>query len=158
MLMCKGGDLTMSEELLPTNQEAAAQMLATGGIEKSVIANRVGVSRTTLYNWTQKEKFAARVATLRHEFTSFGIDLIQSKFVDAINNYWEMIQETEDSRVKAEGFRYFIDRQLGKPSTKLDVNTDTTNQRKIIDADELEKELDELETSEDKEKTSSDLK
>jgi hypothetical protein len=53
---------------------------------------------------------------LKREFESFGLELISSKFIQAVNGYWDLIQHTDNDRVKGEGYRYFIDRKLGKPT------------------------------------------
>lgn len=130
----------MSEELLTSQQQAAAQLLAIGGIEKQVIAERVGTSRTTLYNWINKnEKFIAEVHRLKHEFKIFGNELMQSKLVDAVNGYWDLIKKTNNDMVAAKGYEFYIERALGKVSSKMEItaNTNDTNQ---VNVDILEAE------------------
>ncbi|WP_407268935.1 phBC6A51 family helix-turn-helix protein [Radiobacillus sp. PE A8.2] len=134
----------MTEEKLPHNKEAAAQLLASGSIEKQHIADQLGISRTTLWAWEKNdENFKARVDELKREFESFGIRLIESKLVDAVNEYWKLIKATDNARVAADGYRYFIDRKLGKPTSKHEIDTGIVNS--TVDDDVLDVEYDQLE-------------
>lgn len=55
----------------------AAQLLANGRLSDSDIAEKLGIDRTTLWRWLQREEFAARVAELvenqRREIERIGI-------------------------------------------------------------------------------------
>lgn len=132
----------MSEHNLTKQQEAAAQLIADGELDKTDIAKTLGVSRQTLYHWLEKEYFRARVDTLRQEFESFGRELISSKFTWAVSGYIDLISSTRNDRVKAEGYRYIIDRKLGKPTNKVDLGM--KEQREEVDADVLEAEFEQI--------------
>jgi transcriptional regulator with XRE-family HTH domain len=132
----------MLSEKLTQQQIVAAQLLASGSVEKQEIAKRIGISRSTLYNWINKDEgFNAEVDRLRHELKVFGEDLIAGRLVDAVKGYWDLIIQTENDRVAADGYKYFIDRNLGKPTTKLDVEAGM-KQEQNIDNDILEAEFD----------------
>jgi transcriptional regulator with XRE-family HTH domain len=132
----------MLNEKLTQQQIVAAQLLASGSVEKQEIAKSVGCSRSTLYNWINKdENFIAEVDRLRHELKVFGEDLIAGRLVDAVKGYWDLIIKTDNARVAADGYRYFIDRNLGKPTTKLDVEAGM-KQEQNLDNDILEAEFD----------------
>ncbi|MGN7941991.1 phBC6A51 family helix-turn-helix protein [Metabacillus sp. 22489] len=134
----------MSDELLSAEQESAAQLLAIGGIDKQDIADRLSISRTTLWKWEKNEIFRARVDEIKREFSSFGIGLIESKFVEAVNDYWNLIKTTENSRVKAEGLRYFIDRKIGKPTSKVDLGVNNGQNNDGVNEDVIDAEFDEI--------------
>lgn len=132
----------MSEQTLTNIQEAAAQLLADGELEKQEVAKRLGIARATLYNWINNETFSMRVDSLRHEFESFGKDLLSTKFTWAVNGYLDLISTTKNDRVKAEGFRYVIDRKLGKPTQHVRDETKADNAN--VDEETIENEFDEL--------------
>ncbi|WP_332633688.1 hypothetical protein [Halalkalibacter flavus] len=113
----------MSEGLLPQNQQAAASLLASGSKDKQQIAKTIGVSRTTLYNRMKDEKFKDEVDSLKHEIKVFGQDMIAGKLAEAVHKYGDLIDSTGNQRVKAERYQYFINRNLGKPTSKLDIDT-----------------------------------
>lgn len=128
----------MNEEKLNKQQLAAAQLLAVGGHEKQEIAKQVGVSRTTLYNWlTKNDDFKAEVASLRREFRNFGTELIESKLVDAVNGYWELITKSNNPMAAAKGYEFFIERSLGKLTNNHSITTEIEN-KKVIDEDILD--------------------
>jgi DNA-binding XRE family transcriptional regulator len=138
----------MSEGLLPQNQQAAASVLASGSMDKQQIAKTIGVSRTTLYNRMKDEKFKAEVDSLKHEIKVFGQDMIAGKLAEAVHKYGDLIDSTGNQRVKAEGYQYFINRNLGKPTSKLDIDTgiNTANEvdKDILDAEFGEWEVDKV--------------
>lgn len=113
---------------LPDEREAAAQLIAHGGMEKQKIATQIGISRGTLWNWEQTDDFKARVEELRHEFGNFATGLIHSKLVDAVEGYWRLIKDSDNDMVRAKGYEYFLNRNLGKPTDKHEITTkqDTT--------------------------------
>ncbi|MBP1935016.1 phBC6A51 family helix-turn-helix protein [Ammoniphilus resinae] len=129
-------------ELLPQNQQIAAQLLASGAMEKQEIAKAVGVSRGTIYNWEKQEQFMEEVNRLKHEIKVFGMDMIAGKLAEAVQDYWRLIQETDNDRVKAEGYQYFINRNLGKPTTMIGMDEETGKVNKVNE-DVLEAEFEE---------------
>ncbi len=132
----------MSEENLPVNKEAAAQLIASGGVEKQEIAKRVGVSRATLWNWENKdEKFKARIESLKQEFEIFGIQLISSKFNDAIKDLWNLGQDTKNDKVRYDVLRYFIDQKIGKPTSKAEITYSGDEDKDRVSINEMEEEL-----------------
>lgn len=134
---------------LPHNKQIAAQLMAQGTMEKQEIAKAVGVNRSTLWNWEKNdEEFKAEVDRLKHEIKVFGMDMIAGKLAEAVQKYWELIESTDNQRVKAEGYQYFINRNLGKPTSKLDIDAGLkTND--TLDRDVLEAEFEEWDDLED---------
>lgn len=129
----------MSEEILSHQQQAAAQLLANGTLDKQEIAKRVGISRTTLYHYMKQDKFNAEVHRLKQEFRSFGKELMESKLVDAVNGYWDLINKSENAMVAAKGYEFFIERSIGKVSSNVKLTTEVENVKKV-DVDILEAE------------------
>jgi DNA-binding XRE family transcriptional regulator len=124
---------------LDKKRQAAAQLLAIGGIEKSEIARRVGVSRTSLWSWEKEDKMIAEINRLKHEYKVFGKELMESKLVEAVNGYWKLIQSTDNAMVAAKGYEYMIDRSLGKVTNKHEIQAsvvpDSHNSKDIIEAE-----------------------
>ncbi|PIC72415.1 phBC6A51 family helix-turn-helix protein [Sporosarcina sp. P17b] len=136
----------MSMIKLPHDKEAAAQLLATGGLEKQEVARQLGIGRSTLWKWeTQDDVFAARVDELKHEFESFAKGLIQSKLVTAVEDYWKLIKTCDNARVSADGYRFFIENQIGKPTSRVEVAN--TTKVKPTEVDILQDEFEEIDNS-----------
>ncbi len=134
-------------ELLPQNKQVAAQLIASGALEKQEIAKIVGVSRQTLWEWEKNELFKGEIDRLKREIQVFGQDMIHGKLAEAVKRYWELIETTNNDRVKAEGYQYFINRNLGKPTSKLDIEAGMKESK--VDEDVLESEFEEWESGEE---------
>jgi DNA-binding XRE family transcriptional regulator len=141
----------MSDNKLPQNKQMAAQLIAQGAMEKQEIASVVGVNRTTLWTWEKNdEKFKAEIDRLKQEIKVFGMDMIAGKLAEAVHKYWDLIDSTDNQRVKAEGYQYFINRNLGKPTSKLDIDTGM-NVANEVDKDILDAEFEEWEVDKEEE-------
>lgn len=144
--------------VLDQRKRDAINLLADGKLQKKTICEKLGIPRSTLYFWLENnQEFVAALDSAVRQIRELGDKLLANKLDDAVNEYWELRKTTTNENVKSDIYKYFIDRNLGKPTNKHEIEA-TSIQSKVIDADELEKELDELETSEDKEKASSQLK
>jgi len=53
-------------------REIAAVMIAEGRYDLAEIAEKVGVTRKSIFNWRRDPKFAARVADMEAQFASGG--------------------------------------------------------------------------------------
>jgi AcrR family transcriptional regulator len=138
----------MSEDKLNKQQLAAAQLLAIGTIDKQDIAKQVGVSKTTLYNWINKNKeFMAEVASVKRDFKNFGMQLMEARLVDAVEGYWKLIQNSNNPMATARGYEFFIERSLGKLTNNVALTTQVENV-KPIDEDILESEFAEIDNEE----------
>ncbi|WP_139692531.1 phBC6A51 family helix-turn-helix protein [Sporolactobacillus terrae] len=146
--------------IIDQKKQDAINMLVQGTMKRTDIASKLEISRTTLYDWMNNADFIAALDKAQRQIKDFGERNIAAKLNTAIDEYWELRNTTTNEAVKNDIYRYFIDRSLGKPTSKLDVNAESNFPRKTIDADELQKELDEFDTidepkNKDKEKASS---
>ncbi|MDQ1003977.1 DNA-binding CsgD family transcriptional regulator [Neobacillus niacini] len=136
----------MNEEKLTHQQQAAAQLLATGSHEKQEIAKIVGISRTTLYHYMKQDKFIAEVDRLKREFRTFGKELMESKLVEAVNGYWDLIKGTDNSMVAAKGYEFFIERSLGKLTNKAEITVEATSSN--LNSNDIKEVFDQIEEEE----------
>ncbi|WP_425203992.1 phBC6A51 family helix-turn-helix protein [Priestia megaterium] len=111
----------MIDEKLTKQQLMACEMLARGGIERKEIAEQVGISRATLYNWLKKPEFNAEVDRRIQEYKDFGHMMFLTYLPRAIEGYWNMTTSTRNHNAAGAGYQYFIDRSLGKTTDKTEV-------------------------------------
>lgn len=79
----------------------AAQMMAEGKLTQDVIAEKVGVNRTTLFRWAKNPEFAARVDSLiddhRRIVRRRGLAILERR-VEAQNDRWLRLQRVIEER------------------------------------------------------------
>lgn len=140
-----GGEMKMSQELLSEQQQTAARLLAIGGMEKQQIADTVGICRSTLWAWEKKGILDSEVDRIKREFQSFGKQLMENKLLEAVNGYWDLIQKTNNDMVAKSGYEFFIERSLGKVSSKAEITVDAKDSLKINE-NEIKNVFDEIDT------------
>lgn len=143
--------------IIDQKKQDAINMLVQGGMKKTDIAKKLGIGRTTLYDWLDNPDFVAALDKAERQLKEFGKKQVTAKLDAAIDKLWDLAETTDNQMVKAKVLQFFVDQAIGKASSKMEITAETV-QQKVIDTDELEKELNELEEHEDKEEASSDLK
>lgn len=106
--------------LTPT-QMAAAELLEVGGKTQKEVAAELGVHRNTVSNWYAKDNFRAAMRWYAEEKTRQSLRFIRSKSKIAIEKLWEMAENSKDKRVSKEIYMYFVDRDLGKITSKVEI-------------------------------------
>ncbi|MDX8367846.1 phBC6A51 family helix-turn-helix protein [Cytobacillus sp. IB215665] len=129
--------------MLDERKILAINLLVDGGLQKTEIAKQIGVSRQTLYDWMGNDK--EFIAELNRRLQGYKIlceKAIDSRLENALKELWTLQQKTNNSKVKADVLKYFVDRALGKPTTKHEIEASTVAP-KTTDGDVLEKEFEE---------------
>lgn len=83
--------------------EEAAQLLAAGDLELIQIADKVGVTRWTIWNWRQHPDFIARVEQhleeIRREIRRHGIAVLEQR-VKALGDRWKRLERVIQARAE----------------------------------------------------------
>ncbi|MBM7631112.1 phBC6A51 family helix-turn-helix protein [Geomicrobium sediminis] len=119
----------------------AVELIAEGQLNKSEIASRVGISRPTLYKWLDNEEFKAEVHSRLHKERVFAEKMIEARLEFAINKLHEIAKDSSNRRVQAQTLQYLVDRALGKPTTRVDLDQ-VTSTAQGVEGDVLDAELD----------------
>jgi Helix-turn-helix of insertion element transposase len=81
--------------------EEAAQLLALAELTKTEIAGKVGIARSTLWEWSRNPDFAARVEShleeIRAEIRRRGIGVIERR-VASLDDRWKRLQRIMQER------------------------------------------------------------
>ena len=97
------------------------ELLISGEYKMQEIADLVGVARNTLYTWLEREEVKAEMNKRLQEIRTNASKLFDAKLDKAIDEYWKLAMTTTDVRTKQIALSYWIDRSLGKTTTKLDI-------------------------------------
>lgn len=95
------------------------------------IAEKIGRSRQAIYDWLKDKDFKASLDERLQENKVQAEKIVNSKLPEALNKIWALIEKSESDKVKADLLKYWVDRQLGKPTSKLDIDTDIENKDEI---------------------------
>lgn len=105
------------------------EMLIDKNMNVSAVARELGVSRGTIYNWLNDERFKAELHKSEQEIKDRMQHIFIRRLPEAIEKLWKLT-ETADNRTKLGATKEWVDRAIGK------VNTSVTVEDKRENADE----------------------
>jgi transposase len=110
------------------------------GVEKTEIAKLIGKSRQAIYDWINKdEEFKAELAKRLRERKTEATRKINNKLPQAIDKVWYLIENAQSEKVKSDLLKYWIDREMGTPTSKVADVTEETKDN--INTGDLEQEF-----------------
>lgn len=133
--------------MIDERQIQAIELLISGEHTVTRIGELVGVSRQTIWNWTNDEEFKAELDKRLQEIKTNAAKQFDAKLDKAIDLYWELATDSKtDKRTKQIALSYWIDRSLGKTTTKLDIAddrniTNVSEEDILADIERVDKEL-----------------
>ncbi|WBL16359.1 phBC6A51 family helix-turn-helix protein [Sutcliffiella sp. NC1] len=134
-------------EKLDDRKRLAIELLAEGIEKKTDIAKKCGVVRQTIYDWLELPEFKAALDARLTSRKVFVEKFIDSKLESAVDELIHLAETTENARVKAQVLQYIIDRGLGKPVSKHQIET-SLNDSNNVNEDVLDAEFEEWEQDE----------
>jgi len=128
--------------MLDERQIKAAELWAKG-VHFIDIPKEVGVSRTTIYEWKKLEEFKAEHDRFVQEFNYAARGRISAAGPEAADVIINLMRHGV-GRNKLLAALEILDRDLGKPTTKLEIN-DNRDNKDSVSPDVLDEEMDESE-------------
>lgn len=117
-----------SADNLGEQQMQMVELLVAGEKTKGEIAEIIGVHRNTITRWCKDDRIKALVAACEEEKIRQTNSFFVAKAPIAAAKLWEMATKSSDKRVAREIFQYVIDRAIGKPTGRMEVNGQPTEQ------------------------------
>ena len=105
---------------LTEQQYKCIEMLISGELDKSAICRKLGISRPTIYRWLRDDRFLAEVRELTDENKRQTLDYINSKSLIAAKKLWALT-DSGDTRTKCAVLQDWLNRSIGKPKTKMEI-------------------------------------
>lgn len=90
------------------------QMLASGDYTVAEAMGKVGMHRTTYYDWIKDEEFMAELNRCLQDIKTQASKDFVSRLPKAIEEYWKICTSSTDVRTKEKALSYWIDRSLGR--------------------------------------------
>jgi hypothetical protein len=111
------------------------------------IPKEIQVARSTIYEWKKLEEFNAEVDRLQQEFVSAAQGRLKCAAKDAADQVIDLLTKGKYEKTRLAAAIDILDRNLGKATTKIDINNDKTDANKVSD-DILENEFNEIDGNE----------
>lgn len=123
-------------------QDDMIEMLLAG-MNKSEIAKKLGVNRSTIYNWEDKAEVRAELERRRQAIKKSAHNRIVEGACTYVDNMKDLANNSNDQRVRLQANKYLIDQCLGiATATKDEIITSDGDTNK--DTNTLQKELDNI--------------
>lgn len=111
-------------KLLDRRQRKAIALLIENQYKKTEIADMVGVSRQTIYDWMKNKEFAAELDKTLQQIKIFGENSIKANLQQHINQIQKLAATAESEKTRLEAATYLVDRVLGKTTSKIDLTAE----------------------------------
>lgn len=122
-------------------QFKAVEMLSGGKYSVADVAEELGVTKQTVYNWKKMDGFKGAIAAVVADEEQRTINFIKSKSYEAAKKYWEECCNAKDSKTREKALATWLDRCLGKPKESLQVEGAITETKEDFDIQAALKEL-----------------
>jgi AcrR family transcriptional regulator len=119
-----------------------AALLKAQGIEVTKIAETIGISRATFYNWLADEEFKAELCRLRQEFITQGSDMVACLTPKVIKKIAWLMDHSDSDKVKLDAATKLLDKTISN-ATKITLD-DSRDDKDNVTTDILDAELKEF--------------
>lgn len=122
--------------MLTDKQNKAINMLFEG-MDKTRIAEELGISRTTLYKWFKDDDFIAERHRREQEFCKNALSDLKGNAKKLLDEVEKLAYTADSEAIRLQALQSLLDRIFGKASTKSEISIEKTTE-KDIDLKELE--------------------
>lgn len=133
-----------NEHGLTEDQQKVVEMLVFDGKTRLKIAEELGLHRNTITNWGKLPVFIAERRRCEQELARQTKEQMNTFVVahgmQIMEKLFELSQST-DKRVSAQCSQYLVDRILGKPNAKVEIDADVDGSSVIPSADDILQQL-----------------
>ncbi|KUO66136.1 MAG: hypothetical protein APF84_12505 [Gracilibacter sp. BRH_c7a] len=112
------------------------ELIIEGSLNKTEMAKQIGVARQTLYEWMAQEEWIAEYDRLLQEIKTNANKMFNAKLDNVIDEWYKMMMdESCEKRTRAKLLVDWVDRSLGKPTSRLEVseNNEETQAEDVLE-------------------------
>lgn len=128
--------------------EQQSQMLdyLIQGENKTDIANRLGVSRQTIYAWLQLKEVKKEKQKRLDDIKKEAKNKIATKVDNCIDVIYEIALKSKDMRTKFQAAKYLCDQFIGSPSSEKTEKAEERNEIKVrLEDDDIDSMMNRIE-------------
>ena len=119
------------------NKQLKAIDMLMDGVNKTAIADKIKVNRTTLYNWLENEEFKLELDRRQQEISKHALSDLKGDTKQILEAVKELGYKAESEAVRLSALNSLLDRILGKATAKQEIELSNTDNNTDIDLDSL---------------------
>ena len=119
------------------NKQLQAISMLMDNVQKSEIASKLGVSRTTLYKWIDNEEFKLELDRRQQEISKHALSDLKGDTKQILEAVKELGYKAESEAVRLSALNSLLDRILGKATAKQEIELSNTDNNTDVDLDSL---------------------
>ncbi len=108
------------------------------------ISKILKVSRTSIYNWLKDKEFNNELNKRKQEIKSKGMDRMLCELELHLNNISNLALNSASDAVRLNASSFYVEHVLGKATTKIETNTDSKEDEKDLNMDEILAQVDNI--------------
>ena len=120
-----------------TNKQLEAVDMLMDGLNKSAIADKLKVSRTTLYKWTENEEFKLELDRRKQKICNDALSDLKGSTKDLLKAVEKLAYTAENEGIRLQALNSLLDRTLGKATAKQEIELSSNKEAENIDLDTL---------------------
>lgn len=119
------------------NKQLKAIDMLMDGVNKTAIADKIKVNRTTLYNWLENEEFKLELDRRKQEISKHALSDLKGSTKDLLKAVEKLAYTAENEGIRLQALNSLLDRTLGKATTKQEIELSSNKDVENIDLDTL---------------------
>ncbi|WP_368236406.1 helix-turn-helix domain-containing protein [Clostridium perfringens] len=108
------------------------------------ISRILKVSRTSIYNWLKDKEFNNELNKRKQEIKSKGMDKMLCELELHLNNISNLALNSASDAVRLNASSFYVEHVLGKATTKIEATTDSKEDEKDMNMDEILAQVDNI--------------
>lgn len=108
------------------------------------ISKILKVSRTSIYNWLKDKEFNNELNKRKQEIKSKGMDKMLCELELHLNNISDLALNSSSDAVRLNASSFYVEHVLGKATTKIEATTDSKEDEKDMNMDEILAQVDNI--------------
>ena len=120
-----------------TNKQLDCIELLMDGLNKTAIADKIGISRKTIYKWMENEEFKAELDRRKQKICNDALSDLKGSTKDLLKAVEKLAYTAENEGIRLQALNSLLDRTLGKATTKQEIELSSNKEAENIDLDTL---------------------
>lgn len=120
-----------------TNKQLDCIELLMDGLNKTAIADKIGISRKTIYKWMENEEFKLELDRRKQKICNDALSDLKGSTKDLLKAVEKLAYTAENEGIRLQALNSLLDRTLGKATAKQEIELSNTDNNADVDLDSL---------------------